>query len=219
MKKLNLLVTEKCDIKCAYCINKNKANKTFNPYLLSRIPSEMYDVVILCGGEPGLLTKKELNLIKERIHYKTLKIFTNGLFLKRHGLFFNDSKFVVHLTDNKKLDLLSTYNENIHQNLVILSTVDDLEILDFYAKNLSNVFYEFPHNQRRFSVEFIEQFCLINKKYKNIQFNSYYGESVKKLIEKMVLSLNPDNFYKLFKRLIILNKLKNFKNTEFIYLY
>lgn len=215
MKKLNLLVTEQCNLKCSYCINKNKKNKPFDPKLLYRISPELYDLIVLCGGEPGLLNKEDLNLIKEKINYEKIKIFTNGLFLKKHGIFFQNSIFIVHLTDKNMIDVINKYNDNIQQNLIILSDINDLDILEFYAENIPFVYYGFPNNQKIFSYNFIEKFCYLNNKYNNIALNTYHNGHYKQYIEKILLKLTP----KTFKTLILLNKLKNSKNTQFVCLY
>ena len=62
MKKLRLLVTDKCNRNCEMCCNKNynlEALPRFNPIDIGE-----YDEIILTGGEPLLLKENLLKYIE-----------------------------------------------------------------------------------------------------------------------------------------------------------
>jgi len=79
MKKLRLLITERCNKSCTGCCNKDwKLDEllTFDPFTLS-----LYDEVLITGGEPTLNKVNLLNVLNVLNKDKTdqrILMYTNG---------------------------------------------------------------------------------------------------------------------------------------------
>jgi len=81
-KQARIMITDKCNYACYYCINKNKeVRNTFKSCNISDILKNEYSSYCITGGEPLLTYNKLTNLIKY-LHYHSpttsIYLYTNA---------------------------------------------------------------------------------------------------------------------------------------------
>lgn len=90
MSKLNLYLTERCNLSCPYCGNtaiwKTRKQKHFKKQYLERIPvDKKFTEILLCGGEPGMLTKTDMFSLSSHITPLNTKVtcYTNRIVFEK----------------------------------------------------------------------------------------------------------------------------------------
>lgn len=85
---VDLLTTFKCNWDCEYCIvDTHRQPEITTEMLMKKVDSiEPNSIVKLFGGEPGMLSKKVVKEVIEKLEAKNceLMLSTNGLFMERH---------------------------------------------------------------------------------------------------------------------------------------
>lgn len=163
IKKLRLSLTDKCNLRCHYCMPVDQTFMEESSYLQSNeiveIISELQELgleeVRLTGGEP-LMRKSFREIVAKlgALNLKKLSLTTNGIYLDKYFDVLKQNK-IFHL--NVSLDSLNEGNfkkitfgnhlpkimSNIHEakklgfivkiNTVMMKGVNDHELLDFVA--------------------------------------------------------------------------------------
>lgn len=197
---LILYLTEECDKYCSYCenftnnprkFNKNLINDTINKFLC-------YDIqkIIINGGEPGILFKKDLlKIIKKFTSFSNLKevnFLTNGLLVKNHLDIIKSNKNISlkwHcISVNNFNDIISIYPEFDGILAVVIHTIKDIELIKYISKykNINNCNFTLTwvfsyHNRMKINIEenlYNEWYSLLHDK--NIYFYNFdlYGEDI-----------------------------------------
>ena len=88
-KQVEIKVTFECNWNCYYCAENTHCREPINfETVLQNIEKYKDFKIILSGGEPGLLSKSQWDLIF-KIKDSNLELNTNGTFLKRYPQFVN----------------------------------------------------------------------------------------------------------------------------------
>ena len=130
-----LAVTYECNWNCPYClVDTHLRNPKNIKDVLEEIESfKPNSSVTLSGGEPGMLSEKDLSIIIKKLKSKNIIIdlLTNGLFLKRHKKFLKYIDEILYhsiekVSDRKDIEIYDS--KNIIYVMVI--TNKDLEKMD-----------------------------------------------------------------------------------------
>jgi len=86
VETVGILLTQKCNWTCEYCIAKNfHINKTIDQILdeIENLPNHIKKIT-LSGGEPGMLEREDIEKIIQKAEDKNLEmnLLTNGLFME-----------------------------------------------------------------------------------------------------------------------------------------
>lgn len=88
MDDIELVLTYKCNWNCDYCLvdTHNQPDLTFKKVLQDAEEIKANSEVTFSGGEPGLLTKRNLTQLIDILKTKgcVIDILTNGMFIKKH---------------------------------------------------------------------------------------------------------------------------------------
>lgn len=216
-KILKLFLTEKCNKRCPYCF-LNCFKSHFKKEKLKQLDSlDKIESVQFYGGEPGMLSKEELQLIFNKLssltNIKKARIYTNSLFFQRYSLKqFNIPNWqwlaVIHFLSIKDYKKFKIYDDIFWNFVVVLNDENDFNILKYILKNKhtgSRIDCLFPCN-------FKNNLFITKKLYNNwINLINDYDLSglniqnqINPLIFKKLLNINIS--YELFKSLLVLNK-------------
>jgi hypothetical protein len=221
---LSLRLCTICNIQCSYCALGGKYDKTINLNYLNKLDKydlENYEDIYIQGGEIGLLSKEELDLVfnylkNRNINDTIITIYTNGLFLDKYKIYYSNYRYIYHITDINKFKIYN--NINYFNNFVIYNTqsLDDFEILIKRNKEIIFIF-NLDINMKSMSDKFFNKCKYILKNYDNVKIdfeNNEYNNLIKtKLILRKNLFLLHSN---------IINKkcgLDIHSDTDYVNLY
>jgi hypothetical protein len=173
MLELSITLTNECNYNCNYCFFYNDIKKKFNIdnlKLLNNYNLLLFDRINILGGELGLLTKEELDLIfnyfkDKNIPNNKIYIFTNGLFLEKYLEYYKNRNY------NYQYHILNSnlFEKYYIENIEYIFIVDSIEKIDQII-NLAN-----KHNDIIFNIsidkyikEFTDEFCSEFKKILNL---------------------------------------------------
>lgn len=135
-----LRITYKCNWDCEYCCvdthNQPEPDNIFN--LIKKIPDN--SPVTLSGGEPGVLSKNQLEEIMDTLFQKNcqLGINTNGLFIKKYPDLMDKyiSNINYHVTQDLDIDdeIIEIDNKSIEVNHLIIVHDRNFHKLDSFLK-------------------------------------------------------------------------------------
>lgn len=101
MGMFEINVTLDCNLHCPYCAMKERLNQPLNfSSVLDKLRGVNDSSCCLSGGEPGLLSKEQIQQIIDiaRENNISLSLNTNGLFFKHREFLREFSRFNVHVT-------------------------------------------------------------------------------------------------------------------------
>lgn len=135
-----IVTTYKCNWNCEYCIidthDKQKNQPIYFVDLLKKINSVPNGFpVTLCGGEPGMLSPKEVKKVFLILENKNCEIdlLTNGLFIKRYPEYLSRlDKVEYHCAEELKNQIeFPNLDQNQFNYLVIVTKRNYKEVDDF----------------------------------------------------------------------------------------
>lgn len=141
-KDYELIITYKCNWDCEYCcVDTHSRNEPSN--IFSKIELiEENSLVTLSGGEPGMLSRKKIISIIDKLLLKkcTICLNTNGLFIKKYkDLLKYFDKINYHISQNVDINDKFTILESYYN-------VDYILIIhDMNYKNIELFFEKYPN--------------------------------------------------------------------------
>lgn len=155
MKEYTLVITFKCNWNCNYCIvdTHNQPEISMDRIMKHIEGIDNNSFVSLQGGEPGMLSSKDMKTIFDALNEKNTKIHvsTNGLFIEKHKEFLKDVSIISYhcsedldtakgidtydLTEyGVELDYLLTVTDSNYSNIgYFLDTYPDIDFAIFGA--------------------------------------------------------------------------------------
>ena len=151
---VQIFVNKECNLHCPYCFVKKFPSK-FCPEKIE-LPDSFREILIL-GGEPGLLDKKEVEILFEKLKGITqpISIATNGLFIKKYYDLYPNFQYVYHITDYK-----TVYDLPNITNLIVVTSTNIDTVLKLVQDNMN---INFSINENLF--EHLISIPIVNKKY------------------------------------------------------
>jgi organic radical activating enzyme len=214
---LTLLINTVCNYYCPYCslvketnINSHKKYEDNfninNLKLLNNYNLSSFNQINILGGEPGLLSKEELDLIFNYFKDKNkIYIFTNGLFLEKYLEYYKDFNYAYHVIDFDSFVDYSKYNINLFHNYVVhnYECLEDFEkLLKFYSYINFEINFDFNLDIKNISDEFFNKFKYLVNNYSNININKFKKE----------MFLNKKKF-SIISSILIKKQLKMYSNN------
>jgi hypothetical protein len=152
MKKSDLIIRicTICDNRCSYCaLGEIKYNKYFDSNklkILNEYNLNNFDSIHIQGGEPGLVSKYDLDLIfnylkNENVNDNRIIIFTDGLFLDKYKNYYKNYIYVYHVIDFDSFIDYSKYNLKLY-NIYVIHDLDSIEIFEKLLKSYPNLFFD-----------------------------------------------------------------------------
>jgi organic radical activating enzyme len=142
-----LAVTYKCNWNCDYCLvntHKRKPRK-FDDILKDIESFEENSSVTISGGEPGMLTETEVQIIFERLREKniTIDLLTNGLFFEKHSQYMKYiDEILYHCIEDLKerKPIIKYYYNNMYYVMVITNKdLDKMSDILWYFKKYPEI--------------------------------------------------------------------------------
>jgi molybdenum cofactor biosynthesis enzyme MoaA len=169
-------VTYKCNWNCSYCISNTHLQpyKTLENVLQEIDLFENNSSVTLSGGEPGMLSENDLDIIIKKLQDKNIIIdlVTNGLFLEKYSHFLDRiSNVLYHCVEDleTKKDIKFYKIENKIKYILVYEKITDLE---YYLNKYSNIHFIITPNIKKGKTYNIKEFLKILNKYPNIHKDS-----------------------------------------------
>jgi organic radical activating enzyme len=197
---LSIIVTTNCNYRCPYCvlekntgINLNTDEDNFNIdnlKLLNNYNFNKIKKINILGGEPGLLSKEELDLIfnyfkDKNILNDKIRILTNGLFLEKYLEYYKDFNYAYHVIDFNSFKDYSKYNLKLY-NLYVIWNEDSVNDFEKLLKTYPNINFEMDFDinldLKNVSDEFFTKLKYLVNNYSNINImnNTDTSEKFKK---------------------------------------
>jgi MoaA/NifB/PqqE/SkfB family radical SAM enzyme len=197
---LSIIVTTSCNYRCPYCVlEKNtgidldiKYDDNFNIKNLNLLDNYDFDKLIkvnILGGEPGLLSRKDLDSIfnyfkNKNVPNSKIRILTNGLFLEKYLNYYKDFNYAYHVIDFNSFKDYSKYNLKLYNLYVIWNeeSIDEFEkILKFYSNIKFEMDFDINLNLKNVSDEFFNKLKYLVNNYNNIIImnNTGFSEKIK----------------------------------------
>jgi len=182
-----LMATYKCNWHCPYCITNTHMQEDVKDSEILKKLNEIKEgsEVSLSGGEPGLLSKENLNIIfKVLVEKKCLiSVNTNGLFFKNHPEFDElIDNYLFHFSENLELDKVNYIPTIDHRKISFMLVVTDENYprLDEFLEK---------HKDIRFSIfAAVQNNSKTDKKYSLSKINAF------KIYTKYKDILDPESF-------------------------
>lgn len=106
LRTLRLMITDKCNLTCAYCCNNmQEVRSRFVDKKLVDIDFSAYKAVCITGGEPLLVPKTIEQVCNAMGHTQPRYLYTNGLLLHRekdHAFLFDGINIGIHYKEQMK---------------------------------------------------------------------------------------------------------------------
>jgi len=142
-------LTNKCNWNCSYCISDthNAKDRPLKVILNEMSKVKKGSTFSLCGGEPGMLSEKDMDKIFEKakeMELLPLDVLTNGLFLKKHCKHLKDVDTVhYHCVESLKDDVI-VYEvpENVTLDYTVVITGNEYKLLDKFIEKHKHIFNE-----------------------------------------------------------------------------
>jgi molybdenum cofactor biosynthesis enzyme MoaA len=217
MSELSIILTNKCNLDCDYCFSRGEKYKDFDKNKISLLDKynliEYNDINVL-GGEIGLLSKEELDIVFNYLKNRNIfniNIFTNGLFLERYYNYYKDFNYIYHVVNSN----FKKYNiENI-EYIFIINNTKSIDIINDIALNNKDIKFNIQIDLYfyKFDNDFCDSFLnLLNND--NIRMFDPYAGDIEKILKKK--SKNIFNYLKVANRLF---KSYEDKNLTDVFLY
>ena len=146
MNDYSINTTNKCNWNCPYCLTQTHTAPERN---IDTVITEMDNLknnstFSLCGGEPGMLSENEMDMIFEKAKEKgilPLDVLTNGLFIKKHAKHLKDVDTIhYHCVQSLKDDIIFyDVPKHIDLDYTIIVTESEYNLLDNFMEKYNHI--------------------------------------------------------------------------------